>query len=105
MIAGLEDSKRLHPTGCWERMPERNGVQRRMLNEVRTGNQTLTDPQKATLQSAIQQLSAMEQQIEEHLARPNDEPVDAARLNRIISRQADNLTRLLTELKINGEQQ
>jgi hypothetical protein len=83
-------------------MPERYGVQRRMLIEVRAGNSTLTDQQKSTLQKGIQELSAMEQLIDEHLAKPAD-AIDTARLNRIISKQADNLTRLLTELKINGE--
>jgi hypothetical protein len=102
-IAGLQDIKRLHRSGSWDGMPERYGVQRRMLIEVRTGNSKLTDQQRSTLQSAIQQLSLMEQQIEEHLARP-DNPVDTARLNRIISRQADALTRLLTELKIGEEE-
>jgi hypothetical protein len=101
IIAGLEDVKRLHRSGSWQGMPERYGVQRRMLISVRAGNLTLRDAQKTTLQSAIQQLSAMEKQIEEHLANPGNAP-DIANLNGIISKQADKLTQLLTELKING---
>lgn len=102
VISGLEDVKRLHRSGSWNGMPERYGIQRRMLIEVRTGNLNLTDSQKTTLQSAIQQLSVMEKQIEEHLASPESTP-DIAKLNGIISKHADNLTQLLTELKINGE--
>ncbi len=104
IVIGLEDIKRLHRSGSWDGMPERYGAQRRMLIAVRTGNLSLTDPQKAILQSAIQQLSMMEKQIEEHLASPESAP-GAAKLNGIISKQADNLTQLLTELKISGERQ
>lgn len=101
IIMGLEDIKRLHRGGSWDGMPERYGIQRRMLIAVRAGHLSLTDSQKATLQSVIQQLSMMEKQIEEHLASPGSP--DAARLNGIITRQADNLTQLLTELKISGD--
>ena len=104
VITGLQDIKRLHRSGSWPSMPERYGNARRMLVAVRAGNPALTDPQKALLQSTIQQLSMMERQIEEHLARPADAP-DVAKLNRLVSLQVDNLTQLLTELKINGERQ
>ena len=101
-LGGFDDLKRLHRSGTWEGMPERYATQRRILIAIRTGNPRLTDAQKAILQSAIQQLSGMEKQIEEHLANPTDPP-DAARLNGIVSRQCDNLTQLLTELKIDGD--
>jgi len=99
VITGLADITRLHRARSWDGMPERYGIQRRLLVEVRAANPILTAPQRAMLQSAIQQLSTMERLIEEHLARPGDPP-DIARLNRIISQQTDNLTQLLTELKI-----
>jgi hypothetical protein len=100
-IAGLEDIKRLHRGGAWEGMPERYGVQRRTLIGVRTGNPALTDGQRTSLQSTIQQLSMMEKAIEAYFADSTDTP-NVARLNGILSRQADKLTELLTQLKLNG---
>jgi hypothetical protein len=102
VITGLQDVKRLHRSGSWDGMPERYAIQRRMLIGVRSGNPSLTNSQKATLQSAISQLSLMERQIEEHLANPADPP-DIAKLNGAVSKQADSLTQLLTELKISGD--
>lgn len=105
VVAGLDDVKRLHRGGAWEGMPERYGTQRRLLISVRTGNASLTDPQRATLQSAINQLSMIEREVEEHLANPAAPAPDVVRLNRVVSKHADNLTKLITELKINGETQ
>jgi hypothetical protein len=93
-ITGFEDLKRLHRTGSWDGMPERYAVQRRSLIAVRSGSMTLTDAQKAILQSAVQQLSFMEKQIEAHLAHPEDVP-DRAKFNGIVSKQTGALTRVL----------
>jgi hypothetical protein len=101
VIAAFEDLRRLHRTASWDGMPERYGIQKRMLISVKAANPNLTDAQKSILQSEIHQLSTMERDIEQHLAAPAAAP-DAARLNRTVSRQADSLTRLLTELKIEG---
>jgi len=83
-------------------MPERYALQRRQLILVRNENLTLSDDQKAILQSAINQLSMLEKDIDAHVVAPSAPP-DAAKLNRAVSKHADSLTQLLAELKIKGE--
>lgn len=100
VIATLEDLKRLHRAGAWDGMPERYASQRRALIAIRASNPKLTDPQAATLQGSISQLSGMEKQIERYLAQPDGEAPSAAKLNALLSRGADNLTQLLGELRI-----
>jgi hypothetical protein len=103
VITGLEDIQRFNRLGSWHGTPERYALQRRTLVSIRSGNMALTDAQRSTLQSVIQQLLLLETQIEGHLAAPAAQSLDVPKVNGVISKHVDNLTQLLSELRVAGE--
>lgn len=96
-IKALEDIRRLHRMNAWEAMPDRYTSVRRDLIAIRIRTPTLSHEHQADLQSALQQLSTTERQVERLMAGAGVISVD--RLNDIISKQIDRLTRLLVELQ------
>jgi hypothetical protein len=99
-IATLDEIKRLHRTGKWSLLPDRYSALRRLLTVVRTANPNLLDSQQAVLQNAVTNLYQLEKLVEQGAKSPALKP---AEFNAILSRDADNLSAILQELKTSAK--
>jgi hypothetical protein len=98
VIITMEEVKRLHRQQAWAILPERYSSLRRQLISIKASLVNLTDPQKAALQGAIQQLASHEALLDRTpQAELNERNV--AKLNRSISVQIDGLEEVLAELR------
>lgn len=98
VIITMEEVKRLHRQQAWAILPDRYSSLRRQLISIKASLASLTDPQKAALQGAIQQLASHEALLDRTpLVELNERSV--ARLNRSISVQIDGLEEVLAELR------
>jgi hypothetical protein len=101
-IAVLEDIKRAHrETGISSTLPERYAAIRKQLIVLKASGVKLSDVQLAVIQSAVANLSSMEDHIEKALANKGVFPV--AKFNSLISRDIDKLVDVLMTLKTNQE--
>jgi hypothetical protein len=95
-IRNLEDLRRLHRSKAWSSLPDRYTSLRMELIAIRGRTPTLTTEQRSSIQSAIQQLSNLEDEIENAIAENRD---PAPRLIITVSKQIDRLAILLVELQ------
>lgn len=110
VIRDIDDIGRMHREGTWPQLPSRYAAARRVLIEIRAcEGSSLAKADRTILQSAVTQFTWMEEQVESYIAsqklaeKTPATPPDSAQLNRIISREADNLTRLLSRLRTGSE--
>ena len=79
----MDELKRLHRSGQWQRAMDRYPDVRRLLVEILTRHQNLPTSQQRTIQTAIGRLRAMEETVEVAL-RDNSNP-DLSQFNRTLS--------------------
>jgi uncharacterized protein (DUF2267 family) len=97
-LTSMEEIKRLHREEAWPILPERYSALRKFLIAIRSANQNLPDHHKTALQRAIQYFAGVEKQVEEYLE-ASGEPPNVAKLNRMVSRNIDDLQVVLIEIK------
>lgn len=97
VIAQLEEIKRLHRQHAWSILLDRYATLRKVLISLRGQLVTLTSEQHAVIQSAITNLSQIEQRVERDLAAKLE--INVAKVNLTISADIDKLTLLLGRLK------
>ena len=102
-IAIMEEIRRFHRAGVIQPLPDRYAELRKILIVARAwrgdlvGSSGLSVEQKATIQSALANLSKAEESVERSNAK--QEPVDFVRLNKILSKDLDQLHEILVHLK------
>jgi hypothetical protein len=99
-IRTLEDIRRLHRIKAWEVLPDRYTALRLSLIALRGRTPSLSDQQRSGIQATIQQLSNLEQEVENAMAHG-----DAPRVHiNNVSTRIDRLAVLLVELQneLNG---
>jgi hypothetical protein len=100
-VSAFAEVQRLHRAGAWQAVLDRYSSTRHQLIAVRTSMSITEEAQLQAIQSAIQQLSEMERSVTRDLA--NSREPDAAKLNTILSREADELMMVLTSLRLTNE--
>lgn len=98
-LATMDEVKRLQRLDAWQLLPDRYSTLRRSLITIRASAPRLTEQQGSIIQGAIQHFSHFEEQVERGLAGKKPLP-DPARLNKIVSAQADLLGEVLGALKL-----
>jgi hypothetical protein len=97
----LKTSRAHRETGISSTLPERYAAIRKQLIILKASGVKLSDVQLAVIQSAVANLSSMEDHIEKALANKSIFPV--AKFNSLISRDIDKLVDVLMTLKTNQE--
>ena len=97
-IQTLDEIKRLHRESAWATLPYRYSALKRVLIAAKTADPGLTDRQRARIQSAIQHLANIEHEVELRLA-GGVEAFDVPKVNRVLSRQIENLSEILTQVQ------
>lgn len=100
-ITLMEEIKRLHRANQLEMLPDRYAALRKALIGIRRLSPDLDDRQDRILQSAITTLSTTEDTIEKSIA--DGSAPNFVRLNRILSRDIDDLHAVLIEVRSRGE--
>jgi hypothetical protein len=98
----LEEIKRYHRSGMIQPLPDRYMALRKILVTARAGHGDmpgLTTDQLTIIQSALLNLSKAEELIDRTLSSKQPDAVDFPRLNRILSKDIDQLQIVLTHLK------
>ena len=96
--AMLDEIKRHHRNEAWAVLPDRYSALRRILIEIRNVFPSLQADRQKSFQGMISHLSGMENEVEEHLVQ-GGQPPDFARLNRIISKDADELADVFISMR------
>ena len=97
-LAMLDEIKRHHRNAAWAVLPDRYSALRRILIEIRNVFPNLDADRQKSLQGVISHLSGMETEVEKHLTRGAEAP-DAAKFNRIISKDADELAGVFISMR------
>jgi hypothetical protein len=97
-MVAIDEIKRLQRQEAWKILPDRYSALRRLLISIKNSNLDLPDKYKRGLQNTIQHTKDIEEQIDEKI-NENQKPSNTARLNAIISSQADTLQEILAEIK------
>ena len=97
-ITSMDEIKRLHRKGAWEILPERYTALRKSLITIKSNNDNLSNEQMQKIQSAIQNLKSIEEQVDTAIIRKK-EPENVDKLNKIIALQTDKLTEVLIEIR------
>lgn len=92
-IGTLDDMKRMHAP----MLPDKYASLKQELIAVRSRIPNLTDQQRSTIQGAIQQITNIEEQV--GTAAANGGAPALHRINPVITRQVDQLSEILADLK------
>jgi len=98
----MDEIKRLHRARAWELVPDRYTVLRRLLTSIQTSNPDLSDEQRSVLAGAAVQFRTMEHQVESARAQNRATELDLARFNRLVTKQLDELDRVMLAIKQAG---
>ena len=99
-ITLMDEIKRLHRQKAWEILPERYTSLRKSLISIKSSSDKLSIEQMKKLQSAIQNLKSIEEQVDSAIINKKElDNID--KLNKIIALQSDNLTEVLNEIRNN----
>ena len=98
-ISIIEEILRLNRTGEWKVLLDRHLIFRGILIEVRGSATNLNDVHKAIIQDGITHSSSISNRIEVAL-HGNAQPTDIPRMNRILSKQVENLRDILVEMRM-----
>lgn len=97
VIAMVEEIKRHQRAGNWVILPDRYSQLKSSLIAIKAVNNQLSVEHKTTLQQAITQFTNIEGRVESSLA--TNMVLDTPRLNKLVSRELDNLREVLIQLK------
>lgn len=98
-IAIIEESKRHLRANIFFIVPDRCGASRRLLIAVRRGTE-FSEVQLAVIQAAVSALADIERRIESTIQKRA--AINVSRMNKMLTREADNLTQLLADLKVDS---
>ena len=98
VLTMLDEIKRHHRNAVWAVLPDRYSEPRRKLIEIRSVFPSLDADRQKSLQGVISHLSGMETEVEKHLVRGAEAP-DAAKFNRMISKDADELADVFISMR------
>jgi hypothetical protein len=99
-IAIMEEVKRLHRTGQIDMLLERYAALRKVLIGVRKLSPSIDDSMAMKIQNAIATLATMENLVEK--SRSEILPPNFVRLNRLLSRDIDDLHSVLVDMQVAG---
>ena len=94
----MEEIKRLHRAGVWAVLPDRYSSLRKLLLSVSMSTPALSQHHKSALLGVITQLRDIEKVVERSIE-TNDPPAKVAKLNEIVSDQADKLHSVMVEIR------
>jgi len=97
-ISAMDEIKRLHRVDVWILLPDRYSALKKLLISIRSANPDLSNDQKTILQNAIQHFTSIEDNIEKAIVTKQN-PSNIAQLNKVVSKQIDNLLRVLVEIQ------
>jgi hypothetical protein len=97
-ITIMEEIKRHHRSGNWQILPDRYSALRQKLISIKSNHADISEIHALALQSAIQDFSDMEKDVERALMR-NVKPTKVSRFNEIVSNQIDALNVVLIDIK------
>lgn len=98
-LATLDEIKRHQRQGAWEVVLDRYAIVRKHLVRVEQMNPGFTDAQQSEFAKTMKQFRIIESRVERARANPEENPIDSAKLNGIISDQADVLERIMIAIK------
>jgi hypothetical protein len=98
-VTTLEELKGLHRIRAWDLVFNRYSSLRRHLVTIEAG---LTEAQRTQIGKAISQFRIIEAQVERASASQQQDQLDSARFNRIVSAQIDVLQKLMIAVKQAG---
>lgn len=101
-LAIMDEIKRLHRARAWELVPDRYSMLRRLLASIQTLNPDLTEEQKTILAGAAVQFRTMEHQVETARAANRAMELDLARFNRVVTKQLDELDKIMLSIRQAG---
>lgn len=101
-IAVMDEIKRLDRAEAWEIVPDRYSALRRLLVSVQQLNPDLTPEQRTILGGTIVQFRTMENRIEFARAANRNDELDFARLNKIVTRQLDDVQKVMLSIRQAG---
>lgn len=101
VINSLDEIRRIHRLKNWSLLFERYTTLRRSLVSIKTNYKALTKEQKSIIQSTIQNIKSIEDDVELALLN-NTEPKGIDRINKIVADHTDRLYELLIEIKNTG---
>ena len=97
VIAMLEDIKRGHRQQQWPQLLDRYAAIRKVLVTLKAANVDLSVDQRSVIQSALTNISAIEQDVEAGLQDPVS--LGFAQFNQIVSQDIDRLLTVLVQIK------
>lgn len=97
-LAVMEELVRLNRDKEWQTTLDRHSKLDRILVELNSGSEGLSEAQRVDIQGCLQQLKLIENQIEGHFSSGKPEP-DIARLNRVVKKQITILHGIAVTLK------
>lgn len=97
-LVALGEVKRLQRSSNWEILPDRYSDLRPLLVEIRSARPALSSEHNRGLQTVLAQLGVIEDQIERFLRKQESEP-DVARINQVVSAQADRINEIVVEIR------
>lgn len=100
-IKAFEIIRKLHRARSWDALPELYSSLKHELIAIKVRTPDMSDGHKTHLQSAVQQISNMEKQVEATIGGGNAPEID--RMNNVVSRQIDRLGQMIVELQIDIE--
>ncbi len=101
-IAIMDEIKRLHRANAWEIVPDRYSALRRLLVSVQNLNPDLTPEQRTILGGTIVQFRTMENKVENARAANRDDDLDFAGLNKIVTKQLDDVEKVMLSIRQAG---
>jgi hypothetical protein len=99
-LAAMDEIVKLNREKSWQACLDRHSQLGRILVELNTGIESLSQEQQVKIQGCLQQLKTIENQIECHVSSGKPEP-DVARLNRVVKNQITILHGIAVTLKVN----
>jgi hypothetical protein len=98
-VAILEEIKRLQRARQWRVVLDRYATLRKYIIQIGVQHPLLTPERRSVLTGTTRQLLEIEKGLEKDVDRDDCANTDAAKLNQVISRQVDQVFRVLTELQ------
>ena len=105
-LALVDDIKRLHRDGEWPTLLDKYSTLKSLIITIRSTYTGFSDDQKTNMQSAVTQLTNMENQLDKFLMRQKsladqskNEPPNVARLNSILIKHADRFREILVQIQ------
>ena len=102
VVTIMDEIKRLHRAKAWDLVPDRYSVVRRHLTSIQTLNPDLSEEQRAVLAGAAVQFRTMEHRVETARTTNRAGELDLARLNRIVTKQLDELDKVMVSIRQAG---